>query len=265
LFYLITDIYQNSGGTTKELRKWAYEIFSTFLIPNAPLSVPNIDQPIVQAIDKVLSCPANSEQDDQLKRLFIAARQVSVDDANDHLTDFRQKRQIGLGTVFDRNMLAGVVVGDRAKELKVADTLLMPGFERLFAGAADFESLETRSQALACALGTVIKLGLCLRPSCNVHEKLLDKCPTFVTKDKSGKFKIKSMASKRSVQVKGHQFLLNNVNVTVYCYHCREAVWGINAQAYFCTNCDVVLHKQCTSALTDSCYPAQTQKAKQQT
>uniref|UniRef100_A0A914VE02 PH domain-containing protein n=1 Tax=Plectus sambesii TaxID=2011161 RepID=A0A914VE02_9BILA len=30
-------------------------------------------------------------------------------------------------------------------------------------------------------------------------------------------------------------------------------------------NCDVVLHKQCTSALTDSCYPAQTQKAKQQT
>lgn len=31
------------------------------------------------------------------------------------------------------------------------------------------------------------------------------------------------------------------------------------------TDCDVVLHKQCTGALTDSCYPAQTQKVKQQT
>lgn len=67
----------------------------------------------------------------------------------------------------------------------------------------------------------------------NTSEKILDRCPTFVTKDKGGVFKMK-MAPKRSVQVKGHQFLLSPVAMTVYCYQCRSAVWGVNAQAYFC-------------------------------
>lgn len=36
LFYLIADCYQNaSAALPKEQRKWAYEIFSTFLIPNS--------------------------------------------------------------------------------------------------------------------------------------------------------------------------------------------------------------------------------------
>lgn len=67
----------------------------------------------------------------------------------------------------------------------------------------------------------------------NTNEKILDRCPTFVTKDKVGMFRMK-MATKRSIQVKGHQFMLNAVNLTVYCYQCRDAVWGVNAQAYFC-------------------------------
>ncbi|VDM93070.1 unnamed protein product, partial [Litomosoides sigmodontis] len=89
----------------------------------------------------------------------------------------------------------------------------------------------------------------------NTNEKILDRCPTFVTKDKGGMFKMK-MTHKRSVQIKGHQFALTPVNITVYCYQCRDAIWGINAQAYFCQNCDVVVHKQCTSSLSDHCYPA---------
>lgn len=52
-FYLITDAYQNSGAGPKEMRKWAYEIFSTFLIPNAPMCWNNIDQSLIQSIDKV--------------------------------------------------------------------------------------------------------------------------------------------------------------------------------------------------------------------
>lgn len=33
LFYLITDLYKE--GNAKEMKKWAYEIHSTFLVPGA--------------------------------------------------------------------------------------------------------------------------------------------------------------------------------------------------------------------------------------
>jgi hypothetical protein len=58
LFYLITDHYPASN--VRDIRRYAYEIFSTFLIPNAPLQVPNITQPIIQTIDKVLRTGALS-------------------------------------------------------------------------------------------------------------------------------------------------------------------------------------------------------------
>ena len=32
-FYLITDLYKE--GTAKDMKKWAYEIHSTYLVPNA--------------------------------------------------------------------------------------------------------------------------------------------------------------------------------------------------------------------------------------
>lgn len=74
-----------------------------------------------------------------------------------------------------------------------------------------------------------------MRPNLSSWEKLLEKCPTFLTSSKSSVFKMKpAMISKRVVQIKGHSFVLNPVNLIVHCYQCREAVWGVNAQAYFC-------------------------------
>ena len=35
LFWLTTDVYAQESGSTKELRKWAYEIYSTFIANNA--------------------------------------------------------------------------------------------------------------------------------------------------------------------------------------------------------------------------------------
>uniref|UniRef100_A0A9J2P4U1 Rho guanine nucleotide exchange factor 12 n=1 Tax=Ascaris lumbricoides TaxID=6252 RepID=A0A9J2P4U1_ASCLU len=258
-FYLITDAYQNSGAGPKEMRKWAYEIFSTFLIPNAPMCWNNIDQSLIQSIDKVLAATVQSTDSDlhQLKKIFVAARKKSLDDINEHLADFRQKRQMGLGSLFDANQLAHISKGDTAMEARVGETILIRSLENMLNSVnQDVENCEPRSLAVISALATVIKVVLNMRS--NTNEKMLDRCPTFVTKDKGGMFKMK-MASKRSIQLKGHQFLLSPVNLTVYCYQCRDAVWGVNAQAYFCQNCDVVLHKQCTSALADHCYPA-TQK-----
>uniref|UniRef100_A0A158R527 Guanine nucleotide exchange factor n=1 Tax=Syphacia muris TaxID=451379 RepID=A0A158R527_9BILA len=258
-FYLITDSYQNSGGNSKELRKWAYEIFSAFLIPNAPLSWNNIDQSIIQNIDKVLAAtvqPADTDAD-QLRHLFSVARNRALDDINEHLADFRQKRRIGLGSLFDANQLAHISKGDTAMEARVGETILIRALENMLNSVnQDLENCDAHSLAIISALATVIKVVLNMRS--NTSDKIIDRCPTFVTKDKGGVFKMK-MAPKRSIQVKGHQFLLSPVNLTVYCYQCRDAVWGVNAQAYFCQNCDVVIHKQCTATLIDHCYPA-TQK-----
>lgn len=64
----------------------------------------------------------------------------------------------GLGSIFDMNLLAGLTIGDRPKELKIADTLLMPAFERLFMTATDFDALDNRTQALVSSLATIIKV-----------------------------------------------------------------------------------------------------------
>ncbi|VBB34862.1 unnamed protein product, partial [Acanthocheilonema viteae] len=96
-FYLITDAYQNSNAPPKDLRKWAYEIFSTFLIPNSPLSWDNIDQSLIRSIDKTLTATAQATDNDldQLIKIFGSARKKSLDDISEHLADFRQKRLIG--------------------------------------------------------------------------------------------------------------------------------------------------------------------------
>ncbi|KAM3726718.1 Rho guanine nucleotide exchange factor [Dirofilaria immitis] len=255
-FYLITDAYQNSNGLPKDLRKWAFEIFSTFLIPNSPLSWDSIDQSLIQSIDKVLATTVQATDNDvdQLLMIFSSARKKSLDDINEHLADFRQKRLIGLGSLFDANQLAYISKGDKAMETRVGEAILIRALENMLNSVnQDLENCESRSLAIISALATIIKVVLNMRS--NTNEKILDRCPTFVTKDKVGMFRMK-MATKRSIQVKGHQFMLTTVNLTVYCYQCRDAVWGVNAQAYFCQNCDVVVHRQCTSSLPDHCYPA---------
>ncbi|VDM58603.1 unnamed protein product [Angiostrongylus costaricensis] len=63
-------------------------------------------------------------------------------------------------------------------------------------------------------------------------------------------------------QVKGHMFVVNSVNTVHYCYQCRDAIWGMQPWCYFCANCDVKVHTQCTSSLSDACYPASQVKRK---
>lgn len=49
-FYLITETYK--VGTLKEMQRWAYEIFSTFLVSDSPLHVPRVDNLIIDEIDR---------------------------------------------------------------------------------------------------------------------------------------------------------------------------------------------------------------------
>uniref|UniRef100_A0A1I7Z2X7 Rho guanine nucleotide exchange factor 11 n=1 Tax=Steinernema glaseri TaxID=37863 RepID=A0A1I7Z2X7_9BILA len=267
LFYLITDVYQNQNSSGKELRRWAYEIFSTFVIPNSPMQMPNMDQSLVQNIDNELSATADGGDVhiDRLKRLFVAVKRRALDDINEHLADFRHKRHLGLGSLFDGSQLDQLSKGEPLMERRVAEQMLFRALERMIAATnGDLELCEPRSAALIMSLATVIKVVLGMKPNLSSWEKLLEKCPSFVTCNKVGVFKSKSVVGKRSIQLKSHQFHLSAVNSTVYCYQCRDAVWGVNAQAYFCQSCEVVLHKQCTGQLVDVCFPATQSKGGKQ-
>ena len=39
-------------GTLKEMQRWAYEIFSSFLVPDAPLRVHSLETSAIEEIDR---------------------------------------------------------------------------------------------------------------------------------------------------------------------------------------------------------------------
>lgn len=92
LFYLISDAFQVCAAPLKELRRFAYEIFSTFLIPGAPLLVPGITQVQIQAIDRVLdfySTHAGQQDGEQLKKVFISCRSRALSAMETEFADFQ--------------------------------------------------------------------------------------------------------------------------------------------------------------------------------
>lgn len=90
------------------MRRFAYEIFSTFVIPNAPLQVPDINQSLIQQIDKILCAVGSnnggvslanistSQDIEKMKKIFIQVRTLTIGDINERLAHFRRKRALGL-------------------------------------------------------------------------------------------------------------------------------------------------------------------------
>ncbi|VDO20199.1 unnamed protein product [Haemonchus placei] len=267
-FYVITDAFQNAQGAPKDFRRWAFEIFTTFVIPNSPLVIPNSDQSIIQPIDKILATTSEQicESDVEiLKRVFVPGRQRAVTDINEHMANFRQKRQLGLGTIFDANQLANLARGDTAMENRVGEQMMFRALENIVGSSNDFDSCDMKTQAIVASLATVIRVVLGPKPSTTSWEKIMERYPQFIMKDKGGKSRKPPSSLKAKAQVKGHMFVVNPVNTVHYCYQCRDAIWGMQPWCYFCANCDVKVHTQCTSSLTDACYPATQGKHKSKT
>ncbi|KAF1747163.1 hypothetical protein GCK72_023624 [Caenorhabditis remanei] len=263
-FYLITDAYQSAYGTAKEFRRWAFEIFSTFIIPNSPMCIPNSNQSVIQPIDKIMCMTAEHIGDsdtDTLKRIFVPGRQRAVTDINMYLNDFRQKKQLGGQVSESANQLTHMVRGDMTMENRVGEQMLLRCLEQC-SNSTDFDSCEIRTQSIISSLATVIKIVLG-KTSSSSNEKMLDKFPQFMARDKPpGKSRKLPANIKNRIQVKGHSFSINSVNTVHYCYQCRDAIWGMQPWIYFCSNCDVKVHPHCTSALTDACYPVTQSKQK---
>lgn len=128
LFYLITTLYKE--GSQKDMRKWAYEIHSTFLVPRAPLLWSNVDESVAREVDSVLQ--NEYDKGEILRKIFYKGRIKAKEVINQQLDDFRVKRTAGLGTMYgppDAQLMDAK--GDKNREQKIFEETLMPKLQKL--------------------------------------------------------------------------------------------------------------------------------------
>jgi Rho guanine nucleotide exchange factor 12 len=127
LFYLITSLYKE--GTVKDMRKWAYEIHSTFLVPSAPLLWSNVDESLAREIDSVLQ--NEFDKGEILRKIFWKSRGKAKDIINTQLQEYQVKRTAGLGTMYGpSDQVLSESKGDKNREQKIVEETLIPKLQQ---------------------------------------------------------------------------------------------------------------------------------------
>ncbi|XP_034243741.1 rho guanine nucleotide exchange factor 12-like, partial [Thrips palmi] len=245
LFYLVTDLYKE--GNAKEMKKWAYEIHSSFLVPGAPLRLSNVDENVAREIDDNLV--KDTDKEEILRRVFWKARAKAKEELNEQLADFQQKRTAGLGTLFGpADAQLDESIHDKGKEMKIVENILIPKIEP-YLDDIEKENVDIRRYTTAAALGTVMAKVFGLR---GPHSSsLLDRCPTFVSKDKS--LKARLIGKSKRVTVRGHNFNAHQYYSVTFCNHCQNIIWGIGPQGYQCSHCGLNVHRPCVRVVDENC------------
>ncbi|KAK4873317.1 hypothetical protein RN001_015346 [Aquatica leii] len=244
LFYLITDLYKE--GNAKEMRKWAFEIHSSFLVPGAPLRLNNVDENVAREIDDVLTRQFDKEE--ILRRIFWKARNRAKEELTNQLADFQQKRTAGLGTIFGPNdAVMSEISQDKAKEMKLYESLLLDKLDP-YLDELDRDNYDHRRYLTAAALATVITRVFGVRPAGHA----LDRFPTFVNKEKSFRTKFIGRYSRKLILL-GHQFVAQPYYTVILCNHCHQIIYGIAPQGYQCAACLINLHRLCVKLYDDTC------------
>ncbi|KAK9891319.1 hypothetical protein WA026_014561 [Henosepilachna vigintioctopunctata] len=245
LFYLLTDLYKE--GNAKEMRKWAFEIHSTFLVPGAPLRLGNVDENVAREIDDVLL--REYAREEKLRKIFWKARARAKEELGRQLADFQQKRTAGLGTIYGPcDTALAELSHDKNKELKLYETLFLEKLEP-FLEELDKENYDPKKFYTAAALTTVLSRIFGLRSAI----PNLERCPTFVNKEKSFKSKFLGGRYTRKQNIQGHQFTAQQYYTVILCNNCHQIIYGIGPQGYQCNVCNINLHRQCIKLYDDSC------------
>ncbi|XP_024942922.1 rho guanine nucleotide exchange factor 11 isoform X3 [Cephus cinctus] len=243
LFYLVTDLYKE--GNAKEMRKWAYEIHSSFLVPGAPLRLNNVDENVAREIDDVLL--KESDKEEILRKIFWKARTRAKEELNEQLADFQQKRTAGLGTLFGpSDAQLDESASDKTRETKIIETYLLPKMEP-YLEDIEKDQVDLRQFTTAAGLATILTKIFQVRPVS------LDRVPTFVAKDKSN-IKARLLTGKtRKMTVRGHHFVAQQYFTVTYCNHCQLIIGGIGPQGYQCCDCSLSVHRQCVRVVEENC------------
>uniref|UniRef100_A0A0C9S1B8 ARHGEF12_2 protein n=1 Tax=Fopius arisanus TaxID=64838 RepID=A0A0C9S1B8_9HYME len=243
LFYLVTDLYKE--GNAKEMKKWAYEIHSSFLVPGAPLRLNNVDENIAREIDDVLL--KESDKEEILRKIFWKARAKAKEELNEQLADFQQKRTAGLGMLFGpSDTQLDESESDKSKEAKIIETYLLPKMEG-YLEDIEKDQGDLRQFTTAAGLATI------LTKIFQVRSVSLDRVPTFVAKDKSI-IKARILTGKnRKMTVRGHHFAAHQYFTVTYCNHCQTIIGGIGPQGYQCSDCSLSVHRPCVRVVQEDC------------
>ncbi|CAH1797622.1 unnamed protein product [Owenia fusiformis] len=239
-FHLITEQYQQ--GSLKEMKKWAYEIHSTFLVDKAPLRM-NVEEGIVSNVENILLHKCDKE--DAMRSVFHLAKHYAKNEIADLLADFRTKRALGLGSIFGDHELSSDNM-DRATEIRIIDKYLWPHFDSLLETVND-----PRNHAMTLALATFLK-------QVGVSRASIERHPSFVSKDK----KIFKFKTNKKMFVKNHLFQPAHYHNTSYCCHCGQLIWGVGYQGFQCSNCETNAHRQCVDHVQDVCQGSSKTKMK---
>ncbi|KAL8598393.1 hypothetical protein ACOMHN_032670 [Nucella lapillus] len=245
-FYIVTDAYKQTPGNTKDLRKWGYEIFSTFLAPSSPLRV-EVSEALVTWVNDILAVGSTrGDNDVTLRSMFDGVRAALNSELSEQLADFRSKRDLGLGCIFGVHELKENM--DKNLELKMIDKYLMPHLQHIMQ-LETRRKLTDREQAIGWALATFFRqVGISKTAS---SAGILERVQSFIMKDKRG-FKIPGRSAKAKT-VKGHQFNLQHFYVPTMCSKCEGLIWGVGYQGFLCQGCDMGVHKQCVEDVSETC------------
>ncbi|XP_042870466.1 rho guanine nucleotide exchange factor 11-like isoform X2 [Penaeus japonicus] len=242
-FYVITHLYKEGVG--KEMKRWAYEITSCFLLPGAPLRLSNVEESVLHEIDETLHNELDKEE--ILRKVFWKARQRCREDLNEQLADFRNKRSAGLGSIFGpRDHVLEESIHNKAKELQIVEHLLVPCLESV---SEDLKNATDQMLVTASSLATILLKYYGVR-SQQAHT-LIDRCPLFVSKERPLRSKI-FRGNKKQVY-REHQFIQHTYYSVTYCNHCGLIIWGIAPQGYQCANCEMNIHKSCAKQVEEVC------------
>ncbi|XP_076457350.1 rho guanine nucleotide exchange factor 11-like [Babylonia areolata] len=245
LFYLVTDMYKQTAGSTKDLRKWGYEIFSTFLVPEAPLRVEVHESLVARANEVLMAGSGRNENELVLRGMFDGCRSALSQELSEQLAEFRNMRVRGLDTIFGAHELQDNM--DKGQELKMIEKYLVPHL-RYCSEDSSSRPLSDRDLAMGWALATFLR-------QVGVHKTsssgILERVQSFIMKDKRS-FKLGSRSAKAK-GVKGHQFNLQHFYVPTLCSKCEGLIWGVGFQGFLCQSCEIGVHKQCVEDVSEVC------------
>ncbi|XP_021709517.1 uncharacterized protein LOC5577203 isoform X4 [Aedes aegypti] len=246
LFYLITALYKE--GSIKDMRKWAYEIHSTFLVPGAPLLWSNVDESLAREIDDILQ--KENDKVEILRRVFYKSRNKARDYINTQLQEFQVKRTAGLGTMYGpTDQQLQNAKGDKVKEQRIVEETLLPKLQQYLEEIEKEAPKECpKKLALCAALSTVLQRFFVTRPNTGSP---IDKVHHFVSREKS--FKSRLMTKHRKQDILGHNLRLQPYYEVTRCNHCQNILWGVSPQGYHCSNCELNIHRACAKDLNECC------------
>lgn len=246
----------------KDMRKWAYEIHSTFLVPTAPLSFHSESETIARDIDDKLAQAKNysatsadrsgSAQDFEiaglLRTVFQKARSKARDLVNRQMEEFQEKRTAGLGTMFGPSASdLAAARKNKITEQKIIEDFLLPKLQVLLDESENLPETDEK-MALASALSTVVHKIFLPRGS---NAPNAERIHHYVTREKS--FKSRLISKSRKAVVRGHHLSLRQYYETTHCNHCGNLIWGVAPQGYACSDCGLNVHRCCAKLLEETC------------